>query len=258
MRCAVVDDDREQAALVEKLLREAGHHCDIFWSGPALISRMRQETYDLVVLDWSMPGMSGIEVLGAIRQGPFAQTPVLMLTSRADDSDVVAGLGAGADDYIVKPVVADVFLARVQAIVRRAGLARPTQPVTQFGPYHFNRSTESVEFNGEIVKLTAKEFALALAFFENLSRPLSRTWLLESVWGTTADLESRTLDAHVSKIRAKLSLRAEMGYRLLPVYSYGYRLEGTDGLAAGEPGSSPGAPAADMLQGPASGTGTNV
>lgn len=232
MRCAIVDDDREQAAFVEKLLVSAGHHCDIFWSGQSLLSRMRQETYDFIVLDWTMPGLSGIEVLKAIRAGPFAQTPVLMLTSRADDSDVVAGLDSGADDYVVKPVVADVLLARVQAILRRAGLARPPLQRAQFGPYVFDKASESVEFNGETVKLTAKEFALALAFFENLSRPLSRTWLLESVWGTTADLESRTLDAHVSKIRAKLSLRAEMGYRLLPVYSYGYRLEGTEALAS--------------------------
>lgn len=234
MRCAVVDDDREQAAFVQKLLGEAGHHCDVLWSGQSLLSRMRQETYDLVVLDWSMPGLSGIEVLKAIRQGPFAQTPVLMLTSRADDSDVVEGLGSGADDYIVKPVVADVLVARINAIMRRAGLARPASQTSRFGPYVFDRATESVDHNGESVKMTAKEFALALAFFENLSRPLSRTWLLETVWGTTADLESRTLDAHVSKIRAKLSLRAETGYRLLPVYSYGYRLEGTEALGVGQ------------------------
>ncbi|MCS6986578.1 MAG: response regulator transcription factor [Sphingomonadaceae bacterium] len=231
MRCAIVDDDREQAALVERLLARAGHHCDVFWSGPALLSRMRQETYDLVVLDWTMPGLSGLEVLKSIRQGPYGRTPVLMLTSRADDADVVTGLEAGADDYVVKPVVADVFLARVGAILRRAAMNRPPATSVRHGPYLFDRATETVHFQGVTVKLTAKEFALALVFFENLSRPLSRTWLLETVWGTTAELESRTLDAHVSKIRAKLRLRADMGYRLLPVYSYGYRLEGIEAPA---------------------------
>jgi DNA-binding response OmpR family regulator len=237
MRCAIVDDDRAQTALVEKLLSGAGHRCEVFHGGAALLARLRQDTYDLVVLDWSMPGLTGIEVLKAVRAGPSAATPVLMLTARADTADIVAGLEAGADDYVVKPLVPEVFLARVDAILRRAGLSRPSSPVAQFGPYSFDRATETVSFNGESVKLTAKEFALALAFFENLSRPLARAWLLEHVWGTKADLESRTLDAHVSKVRVKLHLRAEMGYRLNPVYSYGYRLERAEfpGEDAGEP-----------------------
>ena len=225
MRCAIVDDDRAQTALVEKLLTGAGHSCEVFHGGAALLARLRQDTFDLVVLDWSMPGLSGIEVLRTIRAGPSSGTPVLMLTARADTSDIVAGLEAGADDYVVKPLVPEIFLARVDAILRRAGLARPASSLSQFGAYSFDRATETVSFGGQVVKLTAKEFALALAFFENISRPLARAWLLETGWGSRADLESRTLDAHVSKIRVKLHLRAEMGYRLNPVYSYGYRLE---------------------------------
>lgn len=228
MHCAIVDDDKAQTDLVAKLLTGAGHSCAVFSSAQALLSRMRQDTFDFIVLDWTMPGMTGLEALKLIRQGPYAGTPVLMLTSRADDADVVLGLEAGADDYVVKPLMPDIFLARVEAILRRARLARPQATTLSFGNYVFDRAEESVSIKGQPVKLTAKEFALALAFFENLSRPLSRTWLLETVWGTTADIESRTLDAHVSKIRSKLNLRAESGYRLLPVYSYGYRLEGTE------------------------------
>jgi DNA-binding response OmpR family regulator len=234
MRCVVVDDDRAQAELVRKLLEERGHSCDMLAGGRALLARLRQDTYDLIVLDWTMPDMSGIDVLQHLRAGPWAATPVLMLTSRADDADVVRGLESGADDYIVKPLIPDVFRARADAILRRAGLAKPSSALATFGPYRFDRTTETVSFDNQTVKLTAKEFALALAFFENIARPLARSWILETVWGTAADLESRTLDAHVSKIRAKLRLRAELGYRLLPVYSYGYRLErsefgGSDG-----------------------------
>ncbi|WP_448581839.1 response regulator transcription factor [Thermaurantiacus sp.] len=225
MRCAVVDDDRAQAELVRTLLEDSGHHCDMMTSGRMLISRLRHETYDLVVLDWCMPGFDGVEVLRLLRQGPYSGTPVLMLTSRADHADVVRGLEAGADDYIVKPLVPEVFLARVEAIHRRAAMQRPAAPVVTFGPYSFDRAKETVRFHDREVKLTSKEFALALTFFENLARPLARSWLLETVWGTAADIESRTLDTHVSKIRAKLHLRAESGYRLLPVYSHGYRLE---------------------------------
>ncbi|WP_448586303.1 response regulator transcription factor [Thermaurantiacus sp.] len=253
MRCAVVDDDRAQTALVQKLLEGAGHHCDVFHQGRALISRLRQETYDLLILDWSMPGLSGIEVLKTVRAGPFSATPVLMLTARADDADVVAGLEAGADDYVVKPLVPAVFLARVDAILRRVRKSQPASGPLVHGPYQFDRLTETVRFGSVSVKLTAKEFALALVFFENLSRPLSRAWLLQSVWGTTAEIESRTLDAHVSKIRAKLRLRAESGYRLLPVYSYGYRLERTATDGGSQPEHGEDAASAQIAPHPAAG-----
>jgi DNA-binding response OmpR family regulator len=255
MRAAIVDDDRAQTALVEKLLRGAGHSCEVFHSGSAFLARLRQDTFDLVVLDWSMPGLSGIEVLRTVRAGPSAATPILLLTARADTADIVAGLEAGADDYVVKPLVPEVFLARADAILRRAGFARSPTPVTEFGPYSFDRASESVSFGGRTVKLTAKEFALALAFFENLSRPLARAWLLEHVWGSRADLESRTLDAHVSKIRVKLHLRADMGYKLNPVYSYGYRLERAEFPVVDEDRTAPneaGATGQPVAGGPAS------
>lgn len=227
MRCAVLDDDKAQTELVAKLLGERGYSCEVFHSGRALLNRLRQDMFDLIVVDWNMPGMSGIEVLGHIRQGQHAQVPVLMITSRSDDLDVVAGLAAGADDYLVKPLAPAIFLARVDAALRRAQMNRPKATEANFGAYQFDLPNETALVHGEPVKLTAKEMALALAFFENLSRPLSRAWLLESIWGTSPDVETRTLDAHVSRIRSKLNLRAENGYRLLPVYSYGYRLEPT-------------------------------
>jgi DNA-binding response OmpR family regulator len=235
MRCAVLDDDKAQTELVAKLLAEVGHHCDVFHHGRTLLSRLRQDTYDLLVIDWNMPGMTGIEVLETVRQGQHGSLPVLMLTSRADDADVVTGLAAGADDYVVKPLNPSIFLARVDAVGRRAQMNRPQRQAATFGAYHFDVPTETATVAGEPVKLTAKEMALALTLFENMSRPLSRSYLLESIWGQSADAETRTLDAHVSRIRAKLNLRAENGFRVLPVYSYGYRLEPTTAAAVGEP-----------------------
>lgn len=225
MRCAVLDDDRAQTELVAKLLGDAGHSCDIFHQGRALISRLRQDTYDLLVVDWNMPGMSGIEVLQSVREGQHASLPVLMITSRSDDADVVEGLAAGADDYIVKPLNPQIFTARAQAALRRSQLNRPPREPVRHGPYLFDPATETVTLNGEPVKLTAKEYALAATLFDNLSRPLSRSWLLESIWGQNPEAETRTLDAHVSRIRSKLRLRPENGFRIAPVYSYGYRLE---------------------------------
>jgi DNA-binding response OmpR family regulator len=234
MRCAVLDDDRAQTELVRKLLAGVGYGCEVFHQGRTLINRLRQDTFDLLVVDWNMPGMTGIDVLHSVRQGQHATLPVLMITSRSDDADVVEGLTAGADDYILKPLNPQIFLARVEAALRRAGLNRPARRSASFGRYSFDSATETVTIAGEAVKLTAKEFALALALFDNLSRPLSRSWLLDTIWGQSPDAETRTLDAHVSRIRAKLNLRAENGYRIAPVYSYGYRLEETVANGAGD------------------------
>ncbi len=233
MRCAILDDDRAQTELVAKLLAGAGHRSEIFHQGRTLISRLRQDTFDLLILDWTMPGMTGIEVLEVVRQGRHADLPVLMITSRSSDEDVVAGLAAGADDYVVKPLVPAVFLARVEAVLRRAGLNRPAKRLVQHGIYRFDLAAETATVDGVPVKLTAKEMALAVALFENMSRPLSRSYLLESIWGQSPDIETRTLDAHVSRIRSKLRLSPANGFRILPVYSYGYRLEPVEGMAAG-------------------------
>jgi DNA-binding response OmpR family regulator len=234
MKCAVLDDDKAQTGLVEKLLADAGHSCEVFHQGRTLIGRLRQDTFDLLVIDWNMPGMSGIEVLENVRQGQHANLPILMITSRADDADVVTGLSAGADDYIVKPLNPVVFMARVEAALRRAQLNRPARSSASWGAYSFDVPTETATVNGEVVKLTAKELALAMMLFENMSRPLSRSYLLESIWGQSPDAETRTLDAHVSRIRSKLNLRAENGFRVLPVYSYGYRLEPTNPATGGD------------------------
>jgi DNA-binding response OmpR family regulator len=145
------------------------------------------------------------------------------------------GLAAGADDYIVKPLNTVVFLARVDAALRRAQLNKPQRTSATWGAYSFDVPTETVTVHGEPIKLTAKELALALMLFENMSRPLSRSYLLESIWGQSPEAETRTLDAHVSRIRSKLNLRAENGYRVLPVYSYGYRLEPTNAQQVAEP-----------------------
>jgi len=232
MRCAVLDDDRAQTELVVKLLADAGYACEVFHQGRTLINRLRQDSFDLLIIDWNMPGMTGIEVLRSVRQGQHAAMPVLIITSRSDDDDVVEGLSAGADDYIVKPLHPQIFIARVEAALRRTLLNRPARQKATFGSYVFDVPTDTVLVGDEVVKLTAKEFALALSLFENMSRPLSRAYLLDSIWGQSPDAETRTLDAHVSRIRSKLNLRAENGYRVTSVYSYGYRLEATSGARA--------------------------
>jgi DNA-binding response OmpR family regulator len=190
-----------------------------------MLNQMRRESFDMLIIDWQVPDLSGPEVLKWAREKLPPGLPVLFMTSRSGEDDIVAGLAAGADDYMIKPLRRGELLARVQALLRRA---YPTQNMVeqiQFGTYVFETRTGRVSNNGSAIDVTQKEFELALLFFRNLGRPLSRAYILEAVWSRDVELPSRTMDTHVSRVRSKLQLRPENGFRLAPVYSYGYRLE---------------------------------
>ena len=225
MRIAVLDDEADARAFVIQALMEAGHFCYEFQNARTLITKLRQDTFDLLVVDWNMPDKSGVEIISWMRENMEHPVPSLLLTNRAHDEDIVAGLNAGADDYVIKPVQAPVLLARLNAIRRRTGARESTGANESYGPYTLQPAHQSVKIEDETIVLTAKEFELTATLFRNLHRPLSRAYLLEMVWGRNPDLPTRTLDAHISRIRAKLGIRPERGYRLVPVYSYGYRLE---------------------------------
>lgn len=225
MRLAILEDDEAQRASIFGLLTAAGHHCHVFASSKALLRELRNETYDLLILDWNLPDLPGIEVLEWSRRSLKPAPPALMVTSRTDEADIVAGLNAGADDYVLKPIQPAVLTARVTALLRRAYGTAERPAIEQYDDYVFNTAAQSVQIGGDAVVLTAKEFSLSLLLFQNLHRALSRDYLMETVWGRSPDLQTRTLDMHVSRIRMKLGLRPERGYKLLPVYGYGYRLE---------------------------------
>ena len=224
MKLAVLDDDRVHGAELSRLFAEAGHQTVYEDKADAFIRRLQRETVDLLVLDWNLPQSSGLEVLGWAREHLPPALPVLLLTGRGDDADVLEGFAAGADDYVTKPAQPAILRARVEALLRRAYPA-PASGRETFGRYEMDAQSQDAWLDGQTVVLTAKEFQLALTLFRNQSRALSRGYLLEAVWGKNPDLETRTLDAHASRIRQKLGLRPENGFRLSTVYSYGYRLE---------------------------------
>ncbi|MGC6331510.1 response regulator transcription factor [Rhizorhabdus sp. FW153] len=225
MRIAVLDDEPAARAYVTQTLIEAGHFAYEFPNARTLITKLRQDTFDLVILDWNMPDKSGPEIISWMRENMDKPIPSLLLTNRNSDEDIVAGLNAGADDYVIKPVQPPVLLARIAAVHRRTGPREAAAANESYGPYTLHPARQTISVEDENIVLTAKEFELAATLFRNMHRPLSRSYLLEIVWGRNPDLPTRTLDAHISRIRAKLGLRPERGFRLIPVYSYGYRLE---------------------------------
>ena len=225
MRIAVLDDDLSQTDLVCQVLTASGHICHPFQSGKEILNELRRESYDMLILDWQVPDLSGAEVLHWVREKLPPELPVLFMTSRSGEDDIVAGLAAGADDYMIKPIRRGELVARVQALLRRAYPIQNASEQITFGEYIFETRAARLTLSSVQIEITQKEFDLALLFFRNLGRPLSRAYILEAVWSRDIDIPSRTMDTHVSRVRSKLQLRPENGFRLAPVYSYGYRLE---------------------------------
>jgi DNA-binding response OmpR family regulator len=223
MRIAVVDDDKEITRYLAAALPEKGLLVEAFGNGAALKAAMRRDTFDAVVIDWNMPGGSGIEIVRWATTALADPPPFLVMTSRSDEADIVAGLEAGAIDYIVKPVTISILCARIAAAVRERSRT-VQQAVVKFDGYTIERSIQSIQLHRQTIKLTPKEFQLAALLFDNLDRPLSRSYLLAQVWSAAPGMETRTLDVHISRIREKLKLGPENLYVLQTVFGFGYRL----------------------------------
>ena len=231
MRIAVLEDEPELGAHIQGLMEKVGHTTVVFQTGGAALEAFRQESFGLLLLDWVLPDMSGIEVLAWTREHLDPPPPVIMVTARVDGADIVIGLDAGADDYVTKPVQDDILMARVEAVLRRAYAGTRASESEIYGDYVLDQKRRTVTLGGSAIETTDKEFALALLLFRNLERPLSRGYIMQTVWGAAPDTASRTLDAHVSQIRNRLDLRPKNGLRLSSVYGFGYRMESVNKTA---------------------------
>lgn len=231
MRFGLLEDDPLQSEMLATWLREAGHDVHCFATARDFMRIAARESFDFFLLDSVLPDHSGHEVLQWLRKDRSNDTPAVFVTARDAEDEVVAGLTGGADDYIVKPVRRGELLARVEAVMRR-GRPQGTEPVLEAGPYRFDIAHKAAQLDGQPVDLTDKEFDLAVFLFRNLGRLVSRGHLLEAVWGRNPSLATRTVDTHVSRVRTKLELRPERGFRLAPAYNFGYRLERLDGEAS--------------------------
>lgn len=171
-----------------------------------------------------MPDISGTEVLVWLRETVSASVPVLFVTARDSEEDIVYALERGADDYMVKPIRRQEMLARVSALLRRA-FPNAEKAVLEYPPFVIDTTRREITRNEEKIRLRPKEYDLAVVLFRNVGRLLSRGHLQETVWGKASDIPSRTVDNHVSQVRKKLNLSEETGILVTPVYQYGYRVE---------------------------------
>jgi two-component system, OmpR family, response regulator MprA len=222
-RILVVDDDVRVAASLRRSLEYAGYAVGVAHDGPTALARAYEQSPALVVLDVMLPGVDGLGVCRALRAGPARDLMVLMLTARDATADRVAGLDAGADDYLVKPFEHDELLARVRALLRR----RPAAPATVAGlaDLHLDRGTREVSRGGRRLELTALEFDLLDYLLRHQRHVLSRQQLLDAVWGGGNPATSNVVDVYVGYLRAKLEAAGEP--RLLhTVRGVGYVLRG--------------------------------
>ena len=223
MRLLVVEDDVRLASTLERGLRQEGHAVELAHTGPDALSLASDVEYDVVVLDVMLPGRDGLAVCRALRRrGRW--TPVLMLTARADVSDRIAGLDAGADDYLVKPFDFGELVARLDALFRRRSPAPAPARVLEVGDLHIDASAQVVSRAGRSVEVTARELAVLECLARHPGEVVSREQLLESVWSESYDGSPNIVDVYVGYLRKKLE--RPFGRRLIrTVRGVGFVLE---------------------------------
>ena len=233
----IVEDERDLSALLRRHLEDEGHNVVQAFDGQHALAAARAQLPDVVVLDWMLPRMDGLEVCRRLRAESVV--PILMLTARAEEMDRVVGLEVGADDYLTKPFSVRELLARVRALLRRVELDRgadttpgssragdpvstlsPAQPALQAGPLRVDLADRSVSLDGHPLDLTPKEFDLLALLVRYPGRAFSREYLVETVWGYDATGSDRTVDTHVLRLRRKLGA---VGERIETVWGIGYR-----------------------------------
>jgi DNA-binding response OmpR family regulator len=225
----IADDEASIRDLARLYLEKEGFRVRTAMDGAAALDEVRRDPPALLILDLMMPQMDGWEVCRRVRAE--SNLPILMLTARDQDIDKIVGLEMGADDYLTKPFNPRELVARVRAILRRAGAKTPTERPRRFGRVEIDPASREVTVDGETVALRAKEFDLLLTLAEHANQVLSREQLLDRVWGYEFYGQTRTVDVHVAHLRDRLT---GSGLEIETVWGRGYKLAAREG-PAGEP-----------------------
>lgn len=218
----ISDDEKDLVELIEYNLRRQGYHTLAAYDGPGALALALQHVPDLILLDLMMPGKSGQEVTVALRADPATKDiPIIMLTAKSEDSDMIVGLTLGADDYVAKPFNMKVLLARIEAILRRSAESAPRSEFLTAGDLRIDRARHHVELAGQRIALTLTEFRLLEALVGAKQRVLSRDQLMDHAMGADITVTDRTIDVHITALRRKMRTHRTM---IETVRGVGYRL----------------------------------
>lgn len=223
MHIGVLEDDATQLELYKLWLSSAQHQALFYSTVANFLASFKTEKFDLLIVDMSLPDGSGDKVLTWVRENLGWDLPIIVVTARDAEADVVSTLRLGADDYVIKPPKSFELVARIEALGRRNKAAQPQ--VIKRGVYEIHSENREILLAGKAIELTQKEYDVACYLFQNPGRLLSRVHLLEVIWGLQADIDTRTVDTHVSRLRRKLSIYPDQGWEIISVYGYGYRME---------------------------------
>jgi len=223
MKVYILEDDTDQSELYSFWLNE--YECKVFDKARDLIKEIPFDVPDILLLDWNLPKVGGIDVLHWLKGSRYDHIPVIFLTSRNNEEDIVMALTDGADDYITKPASEAILKARIKAVGRRLKTQNTDASEKVLStPYQFDNKTNTISYKNITVTLTNKEYDLALYFFKNESLIISRDQLLESIWVKSSNISTRTVDTHISRLRKKLLLDGTHGWKLISIYHQGYKL----------------------------------
>ena len=230
-RILIVEDEEALTQLLRYNLETQGYDVETIARGDEADTRLKESIPDLVILDWMLPGLSGIELCRRLRARPETrQLPIIMLTARGEESERVRGLATGADDYIVKPFSVPELIARVAALLRRSSPERVAD-LLSFGEIEIDREKKRVSRSGRAIDLGPTEYRLLEFLMERPGRVFSREQLLDGVWGSDIYIDERTVDVHVGRLRKALN-RGHGNDPIRPVRGAGYALDDRFGKAS--------------------------
>jgi len=218
----IADDNEQITRILEKFAQKEGFAVDTVYDGREALQHFQQKSYDILLLDVMMPGIDGFDVCRTIRRQ--SSVPIIMITARGEDYERIMGLDIGADDYIVKPFSAAEVMARVRAILRRLPAA-PSRELPGCAELQLQPDACQALLAGQEIPLTKKETDILQLLLENKGRVFSRDHLLNSLWGADYDGDTRTIDSHIKRLRAKLDAMPHPQWQIKTIWGVGYSFE---------------------------------
>ncbi|WP_024953402.1 response regulator transcription factor [Cobetia crustatorum] len=229
MHIGILEDDQDQRDYLMLCLQTQGHELAGFERANQLLRALREQSFDMLIIDWQLPDACGMELTRSLRSEHGWQGLILFITASQGEGDVVHALENGADDFLSKPINPKELTALVAALGRRLANSTASNALNEVegipGQYRIEQEEHTIWCAGLQVNLTQREYQLAVLLMRHIGELFSRAYLLEMIWGINGDISTRTVDTHISRLRRKLGFDGSHGLKLRSVYQHGYRLE---------------------------------